>query len=250
MMKVNYYGTTHVGLKRNQNQDSILCVENKQHRLLAVVCDGIGGGNAGDVASSMATEHMKKRFLDMGKCETDTEVKHWLKKCIQEANDFIFTQSTKKPEQKGMGTTLVGVLKYEHATYIFNVGDSRTYGLYEDDFLCLTEDHSFVADLLKRGAVSEEEAAVHPNRNMLINALGIWDNVRIDINKIQNDYKVLLVCSDGLHGYVNEADIQFELESTHSVQEKAEALIRKSLEVGGHDNVSVIIIEKDGDPYA
>lgn len=246
-MRVKYYGATHVGLKRIQNQDSILYIENEHHALLGVVCDGIGGGNAGDVASSMAIAHMRDSFLHMTFCDGDAEVKRWLQKTIQEANDLIFTQSTKKIEQKGMGTTLVGVLKCGEATYIFNVGDSRTYGLYEDDFLCLTEDHSYVADLLKRGEVSEEEAAIHPNRNVLINAIGIWNNIRIDINKIKNDYKVLLICSDGLHGYVREKDIQEELESTHSTEEKVRALIDKALQAGGYDNVSVIIIEKDGE---
>ena len=146
-----------------------------------------------------------------------------------------------------MGTTLVGILKCETTTYIFNVGDSRTYGLYADDFLALTEDHSYIADMLKRGELSEEEAAVHPNRNMLTNALGIWDTVRIDINKIKNDYKALLICSDGLHGYVSEAIIRDILESKRSVEDKVRMLIDKALLAGGYDNVSVIIVEQAGD---
>lgn len=248
-MNIKYYGATHVGLKRKQNQDSILYIKNEKHALLAVVCDGIGGGNAGDIASKIAIAHMKDSFMNMQQCDNDKDVKRWLQKAIQEANDLIFMQATKNTEQKGMGTTLVGVLLCEDNTYVFNVGDSRTYGLYEDDFLCLTEDHSYVADLLKRGEVSEAEAAVHPNRNVLINALGIWNTIRIDINKIKNDYKALLICSDGLHGYVSEQDIQQELLSNHLVEAKVMALIDKSLDAGGYDNVSVIIIEKDGDSY-
>ncbi|MEG0527013.1 Stp1/IreP family PP2C-type Ser/Thr phosphatase [Amedibacillus sp. YH-ame10] len=245
-MNLNCYGKSHVGLKRSENQDSFLLIE-KEHQTLAIVCDGIGGGNAGDVASRMATAHLKDRFEKTEVVESDIEVKHWLEKVIQEANDLIFTQSTKKIEQKGMGTTLVGVLVCEQATYIFNVGDSRTYGLYEDDFLCLTEDHTYVAGLLKRGEVSEEEAMKHPNRNVLTNALGIWDNVQIDINKIQNDYQSLLVCSDGLHGYVSEDTIRFILDSkNHSTQEKVEVLVQDALDAGGYDNITVIILEKDG----
>ena len=133
----------------------------------------------------------------------------------------------------------------EDNTYIFNAGDSRTYGLYQDDFLCLTEDHSYVADLLKRGEVSEEEAAKHPNRNVLINALGIWNSMRIDINKIKNDWCALLVCSDGLHGYVPEHNIQYVLQSNRNVKDKVDALIKLSLDAGGYDNVSVIVIEKE-----
>ena len=128
---------------------------------------------------------------------------------------MIFMQSAKKRSLKGMGTTLVGVLVCEQGTYIFNVGDSRTYGLYAKDFLCLTEDHSCIAALLKNGQITMEEAAKHPNRNVLTNALGIWDQVRIDIHKIKNDYQALLICSDGLHGYV-------------------------------HDNISAIVLEREG----
>ena len=234
-MSIQYYGASHVGLRRRNNQDSICFLENGEHALLAVVCDGIGGGLAGDVASRMAIEHMKESFLKMEKCSSDVQVKHWLQDTIQEANDLIFTQSTRNTEQKGMGTTLVGILKCETTTYIFN------------DFLALTEDHSYIADMLKRGELSEEEAAVHPNRNMLTNALGIWDSVRIDINKIKNDYKALLICSDGLHGYVSEAIIREILESKRSVEDKVRMLIDKALLAGGYDNVSVIIVEQAGD---
>lgn len=243
---LNYFGKTHVGLKRKNNQDSFL-LEEREGRILAVVCDGIGGGNAGDVASCMAVAHMKERFQQMETCDSDIEVKRWLEKTIQEANDLIFTQSTKNPKQKGMGTTAVGVLQCDKATYIFNVGDSRTYGLYADDFLCLTEDHSYVAGLLKRGEVSEEEAIHHPNRNVLTNALGIWDTVKIDINKIKDDYLALLVCSDGLHGYVSEDTIRFILgNASYSTEKKVDLLIQDALDTGGYDNVSVIILEKDG----
>lgn len=246
-MSIRYFGASHVGLRRKVNQDSICYLENGQHTLLAVVCDGIGGGLAGDVASRIAVEHMKESFLRMKNCFSDLQVKHWLQNTIQEANDLIFTQAARHAEQKGMGTTLVGILKCKSSTYIFNVGDSRTYGLYEDDFLALTEDHSYIAELLKRGEVSEEEASIHPNRNMLTNALGIWDTVRIDINKIKNNYRSLLICSDGLHGYVSEAVIQQILKSDKSVEEKVRLLIEKALLAGGYDNVSVIIIEKDGE---
>lgn len=244
-----YYGRSHVGLRRKENQDCFCIVENEEHAILGVVCDGIGGGNAGDVASHLAIEHMEKAFFQaklQGK--SDLDVKHWLHDVIQEANDLIFTQALKNHAQKGMGTTMVGVCILDHASYIFNVGDSRTYGLYADDFICLTEDHTYVADLLKRGEVSEEEAMIHPNRNVLINALGIWNYVRIDINKINNDYQSLLICSDGLHGYVPEHVMLATLnDQKHNVETKVNTLIEVALQVGGYDNVSVILIEKEGE---
>ncbi len=239
-----YFGASDVGLKRKENQDSFCVVENKHHSLLGIVCDGIGGGKAGGVASSLAIDSLKNAFLQAEDFQDDVDVKRWIYKVVQQANDDIFAQSMKSIEQKGMGTTCVGVLINQDATYIFNVGDSRIYGLYKE-FVCLTEDHSLVQDLLKNGDISEEEALRHPNRNMLTNALGIWDNVKVDVNKIKGDYRSLLICSDGLHGYVEEADIYRIMTSSDDIRRKVQACIHKSKEAGGYDNVSVILLEKE-----
>lgn len=245
MIRLRYYGETHVGLRRENNQDSFCIMENGEQAILALVCDGIGGGNAGDIASRLCVDHMKERFLAAKELDSDLEVKNWLKEMIQEANDLVFAKASNHQEYRGMGTTIVGVLKVKERSYIFNAGDSRTYGLYQDDFLCLTEDHSYVADLIKRGEVTLEEASKHPNRNMLTNALGIWNTMRIDINKIKEDYQSLLICSDGLHGYVKEEAIQKVLRSKHSVNEKVHQLIQMALDAGGYDNVTVIVLEKE-----
>lgn len=239
-----YFGASDVGLKRKENQDNFCVIENQHHALLAIVCDGIGGGKAGGVASSLAIESIKNAFLQAECFKDDVAVKRWLYKIIQQANDDIFTQSMQCMEYKGMGTTCVGVFIHQEITYIFNVGDSRIYGLYHD-LVCLTEDHSLVQDLLKNGEISEEEALHHPNRNMLTNALGIWDNVKVDINKIKGDYRSLLICSDGLHGYVREDDIYRIMISSKNVKEKVEACVYQSKAVGGYDNVSVILLEKE-----
>lgn len=245
-MFVRGFGKTHTGLRRKNNQDSFALVENDAHALMGIVCDGIGGGNGGDVASRMAVHHMQDSFkaFDIFK-KIDVEIKQWLLNTIKEANDLIYTEASSNPTLHGMGTTMVGVIQYRDETYIFNAGDSRTYGLYKDDFICLTEDHSYVADLLKRGEVSEEEARNHPNRNVLTNAVGIWDKVRIDVNKINNDYRCLLICSDGLHGYVGEAMIRHILESDFSLEKKVDLLIQSALDAGGFDNVSVVLVEKE-----
>lgn len=248
---MRYFARSHQGLRRKNNQDSVLVTENSYGALLAVVCDGIGGGNAGDLASQMAVSYLQECFSQMDmQALKDVEVKNWLLQVVNEANDLIFTKASAHEDTAGMGTTLVGVIYCNETTYVFNVGDSRTYGLYTDDFLCLTEDHSYIADLLKRGEISEEEAKVHPNRNMLTNALGVWDCVKVDISKIKNDYQALLICSDGLHGYVEEDLIQHILRSQHTTQAKVDMLIQASLDVGGYDNVSVIVLEQEDRQYA
>ena len=243
---MRYDGKSHAGLCRKNNQDSFCVVENDKQHILALVCDGIGGGKAGDVASKMASDYMRERFLQARLDNlSDTLIKHWLTSVIQGANDMIFTQAKQCESQRGMGTTLVGILRVDKTTYVFNVGDSRTYGVYGDDFICLTEDHSYVADLLKHGEISYEQAKHHPRRNVITNALGIWNTFRIDINKIKEDYTTLLICSDGLHGYVNEGFIQSVLKSKHTSEEKVNLLIEAALAAGGYDNVSVIVLDKE-----
>lgn len=243
---MQYYGKSHIGLHRRNNQDSICLAENEEHSVLGVVCDGIGGGRAGDVASNMATSHIKDRFLRTSfKGKNDQEVKSWLTTIIHEANDLIFASAAKNENYRGMGTTMVGVLYCNKVTYVFNVGDSRTYGLYQNDFLCLTEDHSFVADLVKSGKITMEEAQHHPRRNVLTNALGIWNAIRIDINKVKDGYRLLLICSDGLHGYVKEDAILHVLLEQKDMHTKVDELITKALEVGGYDNISVILMGEE-----
>lgn len=241
---MKFYGASDVGLKRTNNQDSYALVENANHCILAVICDGIGGGKAGDVASQIACDHLKNAFMCANPFTSDIQAKRWLQKIISEANDLIFMQSTKSLSQKGMGTTCVGVLITPKGSYIFNVGDSRIYGLYEE-FVCLTVDHSFVSDLIKKGEITQEEAMHHPNRNMLTNALGIWDKVKIDINKIKPDYQKLLLCSDGLHAYVSEKDILSIIHQEGDTRAKVYDLIERANEIGGYDNVSVILLEKE-----
>lgn len=246
-MKYKIYGESNIGLVRKSNQDSICIMEGKDNAFLTLVCDGIGGGNAGEVASKIATDHLGKCFLTMPILKSDIEVKHWLEDIIKDANDLVFKQASTNIDQKGMGTTVVGVLRCSNRSYVFNVGDSRAYALYNDILVCLTEDHTFVADLLKRGEVSAEEARMHPNRNVLTNALGIWDQVKVDVCKIKEGYAFLLICSDGLHGYVKDNILENALKKQGSAQDKVKSLISIALKQGGLDNVSVILVDCEGD---
>lgn len=240
---MEFYGASDVGLKRSENQDSYTIIQNDASELLAVVCDGIGGGNAGDVASAMAAQYLKEKFLQTKGFQHDVEVKHWIYQTLQEANDLIFMQSVRKKAHQGMGTTCVGIIKTDKDTYVFNVGDSRVYGLYKE-FVCLTEDHSLINDLLKSGEITEKEAITHPNRNVLTNALGIMNQVRIDVNKIKAGYEKILICSDGLHGYIPENFIETILRKNDSAKSIASRLIELSKQAGGYDNVTVIVLQE------
>ncbi|MEG0313935.1 MAG: Stp1/IreP family PP2C-type Ser/Thr phosphatase [Erysipelotrichaceae bacterium] len=240
---MKFYGASDVGLMRKSNQDSFLLTKNEQGTVLALICDGIGGGKAGDVASKIATDYLAQCFKIANQLETDAQIREWIKMSIIHANDLIFTQSTSSNSQRGMGTTLVGALIGEVGTYVFNVGDSRLYAYY-NELICMTTDHNLVNDLIKSGELSVEDAQNHPQKNLLTNALGIWDKVRIDINKIKDEYRYLLICSDGLHSYVSQDKITRILTNESSVENKVSSLIDLSKLVGGFDNVSVIVIEK------
>lgn len=244
MNEVNYYGASDIGIVRTQNQDSILTTYNESGDFIAIVCDGVGGGNAGDVASDLATKVVREAFIRSESFGSDKAVKDWLFSTISNANDIIFRQSTRTMEQKGMGTTLVGILIANKSTYVFNVGDSRVYALYGSELICLTEDHNLAMELVKRGEVSEEDALHHPKRHMLTNALGIWNQAQIDIHKTKEGYEYLLICSDGLHGYVDEESIKKVLLKELNLHAKVDGLIHASKDAGGFDNVSVILIEE------
>ena len=193
----------------------------------------------------LAVMHLHDKFLAAAPFTSEPAIIDWLNKSINEANDIIFASASRSVKQRGMGTTCVGVLRSNERTFVFNVGDSRVYALYQDSFLAMTEDHSYIADLLKSGSITLEEAKVHPARNMLTNALGVWDHVKIDINKIREDYQALIICSDGLHGYVSEETIRMVLDSDRDAKAKAELLINLANDMGGYDNVTVILIQNE-----
>ena len=243
---MKYYGLSDIGLIRDTNQDSFFCAHNENGEYFAVVCDGIGGGKAGDVASKIAVDVLKSEFLNRT-CELDDcKNSEWIKQIVHKANEAIYTDSLTSKKKHGMGTTLVGVLITPEKTYVFHLGDSRMYGVYDTEFVCLTEDHNLAADLIRSNEMSEDEALHHPNAKALTNALGIWNKYRVDINIVKEDYDALLLCSDGLYGYVNEDIILNIIHSETKIEEKVHALIQVSNATGGFDNITAVLIERKG----
>ena len=242
------FGLSNQGSVRSENQDCIHYADN-DHDFMAIVCDGIGGGRAGDVSSALACEVFLEEFMKNPVLENDELVKNWLMETIHLCNDAIFEKSKTSKNYYGMGTTMVGTLIHEDRTYVFNIGDSRAYAMY-GDLVCLTQDHNFMHELVASGSMSMEDALNHPKRNALTNALGIWDKVRIDVEVINPAYSLLMLCSDGLYGYVSEEVISEILTTTKSCEEKVNDLIQSSLNAGGFDNVSVILLTKEDESNA
>lgn len=245
-MKV--FANTDVGLVRQLNEDDYCIAHNANDEWMAIVCDGIGGAKAGEVASHIAVMTMYEAFMKSPVFKKDRQVDNWIRENLNQANDFIYSKSLKNPNERGMGTTAVGVIKAHIGTFIFNVGDSRIYADYNNELIQMSEDHSVIAQLLKEGKITLDEAKSHPQKNTLTNALGVWHVFRIDINKIENTYKYLLVSSDGLHGYVEKKVISDIVhDSSLSLQEKTETLIARANQSGGYDNCTVILMENDGE---
>lgn len=239
------FGLSDIGLSRQVNEDSFLITENPNGDLLVAVCDGIGGSAAGEVASNLAVTLLGDQFQEAEPFKKDYEVDEWLRLALNRANDQIFAKSMWSKKNRGMGTTAVGAAITSIGTYIFNVGDSRLYALYEDGLIQMSEDHSVIQSLINQQKITPEEAIHHKKRNTLTNALGVWRVFRIDVNKIKSDYRMLLICSDGLSGYVDDGKIESILSLRAPLEEKTQILIDLANKAGGHDNCTVILVDRN-----
>lgn len=224
---------TDKGRVREQNEDSYGYKDN-----LFVVADGMGGHQAGEIASAIAVETILN--LDFGVDNIDSE----LEKGILKANEAILEEVNHHPEMAGMGTTVVVLLIRDQTAYIAHVGDSRIYHYVDGALTQLTKDHSLVAELVENGEISENEAKNHPQRNILTQALGSRSELKIEFLAlgIQPGDKFLL-CSDGLFGMVDREGIGEILKIDGEAQELAEKLVERANDNGGSDNITVLVVE-------
>jgi len=218
----------------------------------AIVADGMGGHRAGDVASSLAVDSLVQSLQSWGDAASVTEGAPALKEMIRRANEVVFETASLNEQYHNMGTTVVMVLLDGNAGLLGHIGDSRAYRLREGRLEQLTEDHTLVNELAKSGQISPEEAAVHPRRNVLTRALGTDREVEADIQLIEwREGDVLLLCSDGLSGLVEPADVQATLEASGFVlEQQAQRLIDLALSAGGDDNITVVLVADDNRDYA
>lgn len=235
------YGKSDVGKTRKLNEDSFLIAENEHQDQLLIVCDGIGGAASGEVASGMACELARKHFENAPAFQKDYEVDEWLRKVISKINDAIYSKSMWTRKNRGMGTTCVGAIITSIGTYIFNAGDSRLYALYSDGLIQMSEDHSYLNELIQEKKISLEDAKRHEQQGALTNAIGVGRTFRLDVQKIQSNYKALLICSDGLSSYVPERKIARVIEADLTLQAKCDLLVELANEAGGLDNCTVIV---------
>ncbi|MBJ7458211.1 MAG: Stp1/IreP family PP2C-type Ser/Thr phosphatase [Thermoleophilaceae bacterium] len=237
MLRVTEFAAaSDVGRVRKANEDSYYV-----RSPLFVVADGMGGAKAGEVASKIAVDSFKDPLDETLAPEPR------MAGVVRHANLEIHKKSVSSDEFKGMGTTLTALLLGDDELTIAHVGDSRAYRLREGELERLTRDHSLVGEMVRRGAITEAEAEVHPQRSILTRALGPEDEVEIDtLSHGVKPGDTYLICSDGLTGMVSEAIIAEEMGSGRPMQEVAETLIRKANENGGVDNITVVAFRIDG----
>ena len=232
-----------IGLLRNINQDSYLTVRNEYGDFLAIVADGIGGGKAGEVASGEVVKYFKDIFEKSGPFKKLDDAINFIQYHINNINRKVFEMSLSDSKYSGMGTTLTGLLITSKGTLSINCGDSRVYGFLDNKIFPLTNDHTLVNQMLEKGQISYEESLNHPKRHYLVRAIGIYNFVNADVHKVKN-MNYYLICSDGLHGYVSDAEICEIINSKSSLQDKTNELKDLALLKGGYDNVTIILIEK------
>ena len=245
---MNSFGITDRGKVRRENQDSFLIERiDEKDCLIAVLCDGMGGEKAGNIASDLAMktyvgEIRQKMSISRQK---KPDVKAMMVQACHIANHMIYGYSCFDTDYTGMGTTMVSAVALGDEVYVLNVGDSRAYRITKRKLVQITRDHSLVQDMVDRGEISAEEARTHPRRNVITRALGVDENVPCDIFKPRlSRGDMLLLCSDGLTNMLEDREI-FEL-SKHNPDPLSlgRALMAEALERGATDNVTVVIISK------
>lgn len=237
---------TAIGKQRADNQDYVDVFTNQAGQHLALVADGIGGHQGGDVASAMAVSHLGHDF-ELTAWTTTAAASQWLSQQITMENHSIIEKSNQFADLNGMGTTLVAVVYFTDEVVIASIGDSRAYLLRDGQLRQLTEDHSLVNELVKRGEISRQAARHHPQKNVIIRLLGISNDANFDLNTyplVLNDQ--LLLCTDGLTNMVDDQQIATVLESTQPLEAKCDQLIELANAAGGLDNISVLIIANGG----
>lgn len=237
------FSKTDIGLVRKENQDSSAFSVISSGCVWAVVCDGMGGAAGGKTASSTAVEYIAEH-LNSAYTESmnNDEVGEMLINAVEGANRLIYEKSLADLSLAGMGTTCDLVFIRSSSVFVVHVGDSRTYSIRGGKILQLTEDHSVVQELVRRGELTEKQAMNHPNKNVITRAMGVAADVRIDYIEAEFSYgDVILICTDGLSNFVSEADMVKTVHENRGVM-MIDTLVEIAKSNGGSDNITVTVI--------
>ena len=239
---------TDPGMVRSHNEDSVTIVKNKNNERLLIVADGMGGHKAGEVASSIACNHLSKRFESLDSIGSKLDCANWLNENIKFINEEIIKYSKDNPETKGMGTTLVLAILTKNFLMFGNIGDSSGYVYKKGKLTKVTEDHTLINALIKTGALTDEEAHNFPKKNVLMRALGAQEKIEIDKFSVETDVDGIFLCSDGLTNMLSLNQIENVLKDKDLLmEEKLGKLVKKCNSRGGTDNISIAFLLMEGD---
>lgn len=245
-MKISAYGTTDVGKLREINEDSFVIGGFNDEEALgyALLADGMGGHNAGEVASSTAVNTVKQELEKTLDEKEHDKIIYNILSSIDYANKKVFELSIHDANKAGMGSTFVAAYIVEDKLYVANIGDSRAYLITNGEAIQITVDHSVVQELVEAGSITPEEAAVHPDKNIITRALGTEALVDADLYEYSlKDGDCILLCSDGLCEMVHENVFPEILEKSKDLEEAANELVKTANENGGRDNITVVILK-------
>lgn len=238
------FSITDTGVLRTMNQDYCFSSDSPVGKLpnLYIVCDGMGGHKAGEYASRYTVERI---VASVSRSRTDNPVRI-LKSAIQKANEILVIESQEYKEKQGMGTTVVAATIIDNKMYVANVGDSRLY-VINDTIEQITNDHSYVEEMIRIGKIKREDASKHEKKNVITRAVGATEKIKIDFFEVElraND--TILLCSDGLSNMVPDEKIYQIVLASDQVEEIGKALVDEANKNGGQDNITTVVVK----PYS
>lgn len=240
---LSVWGLTDRGLVRKENQDACAYEAAGDGSAWGVVCDGMGGAKAGDVASNLAVSAFQRHMARLGEAECPA-ADVLLEQAADEGNQDIYQWAQTDRSCAGMGTTLVGLILRDNLVWVVNVGDSRAYHITKDAIQRITRDHSVVEDLVEQGDLTPEEARQHPQKNLITRALGTANHVKADLfQRTVQKGDTLLLCSDGLVNEVTDQEIYRETLAGGTPQEICRRLMDRTLQQGAPDNVTIVLFQ-------
>ena len=233
------------GIRRDNNEDACFIVPSEN---VYIIADGVGGNNAGEIASRTAVavvaEYIRRHPVSTVKDEGEKALKEYFLKCLTAANTEVYALARRHEENRGMATTMVVAYVDGKTGYITNIGDSRAYVCRDGELFRVTEDHTYVNELLHQGAITEEEAEHHPRRNMLTRAIGGDAVANPDFFRVElRDGDILMLCTDGLYSEVENRLAAEILMNAEDMRDAAGKLVHAANRRGGSDNITVICLK-------
>lgn len=235
-----------IGNIREINQDYVRYYQKDENESLIVLCDGMGGHNAGEIASQMTVDYIIDEYMHLSLFEDFNQIENWMKQIVLDVNNVIYNKSQSSIEYEGMGTTVVVALVKNNQIYISHVGDSRAYIFDENKLYQLTKDDTLVNVLVDSGAISSDAAQFHPQKNILLQAVGVNEELKVSFLVKEVNQGLIMICTDGLYNSLLDSQIIEVLQKDISLQDKGNDLVEIAKTFGGKDNIGIALISEKG----